>query len=76
MLTQRSEENRVGKHASVRERDRESPSALFLHVLSSPGPALCKLGQPGELFVPPAVLMPGLGSSFVLFSRAFPFLVF
>ena len=44
MLTQRSEENRVGKHASVRERDRESPSALFLHVLSSPGPALCKLG--------------------------------
>ena len=37
-----------------------------------PGPVLCKLGQPGVLFVLPEVLTPVLGPSFVLFSRAFP----
>ena len=39
-------------------------------------PVLCKLDQPGVLFVLPVVLTPVLGPSFVLFSRAFPFLAF
>ena len=68
--TQREERERAG------ERDPRPFGSSFSMFFSSPGPALCKLGQPGELFVPPAVLMPGLGSSFVLFSRAFPFFVF
>ena len=41
-----------------------------------PGPALYKLGQPGVLFVLPEVLTSVLWPSFVLFSWAFPFLVF
>ena len=50
---------------------------LFLYVFSPlPGPALCKLGQPGVLFVLPEVLTPLLGPSFVLFSWAYPFLSF
>ena len=50
---------------------------LFLYVFSPPpGPALCKLGYPGVLFVLPEVLTLVLELSFVLFSRAFPFLVF
>ena len=47
----------------------------FLYV-SSPGPALCKLGYPGVLFVLPEILTPVRGPSFVLFSQAFPFLIF
>ena len=49
---------------------------MFLHVFPSAGPALCKLGQPGLLFVLPEVLTPVLRPSFVQFSRAFPFFVF
>ena len=68
---------------SERERERERAHAsselalapLFI-CLSLPGPVLCKLGQPEVLFVLPEVLTPVLGPSFVLFSRAFPFLVF
>ena len=41
-----------------------------------PEPAPCKLGYPGGLFVLPEVLTLVLGPSFVLFSQAFPFLVF
>ena len=41
----------------------------------SPGPVLCKLGQPG-VFILPEVLTPVLGPSFVLFLRAFLFLIF
>ena len=37
-----------------------------------PGPALCKLGLPGGLFVLPEVLTLVLRPSFVLFSWAFP----
>ena len=48
---------------------------LFI-CLSFPGPVLCKLGQPGVLFVLPEVLTLALGPSFVLFLWAFPFLVF
>ena len=48
---------------------------LFI-CLSLPGPVLCKLGQPGVLFVLPEVLTPVLGPSFVSFLQAFPFFVF
>ena len=53
---------------------------LWLHFLCifspPPGPSLCKLGQPGVLFVLPEVFTLVLGPSFVLFSQDFPFLVF
>ena len=72
--TRRGERERACAHG------RERPQALWLLFLyvapPSPGPALCKLGQPGVLFVVPEVLTPVLGPSFVLFLRAFPFLVF
>ena len=58
-----------------RTRERELALALLFICLSLPGPVLCKLGQPGVLFVLPEVLTPVLGSSFVSFSQAFPFLV-
>ena len=48
----------------------------FYVFFPPPGPALCKLGEPGVLFVLPEVLTLVLGSSFVLFSWAFPFLIF
>ena len=59
-----------------RERERELALAPLFICLSLPGPVLCKLGQPGVLFVLPEVLTPVLRPSFVLFSRAFPFPVF
>ena len=49
---------------------------LFLCVTLTPGPALCKLGWLGVLVVLPEGLTQVLGPSFVLFSLAFPFLVF
>ena len=58
------------------ERERELALAPLFICLSIPGSVLCKLGQAGELFVLPEVLTPVLGPSFVLFSQAFPFLVF
>ena len=58
-----------------RERERALGLALLFTCLSLPGPVLCKLGQPGVLFVSPEVLTPVLGTSFVSFLRAFPFLV-
>ena len=61
---------------SVRERERELVLAPLFICFSLPGPVLCKLGQPGVLFVLPEVLTPVLGPSFVLFVRAFPFLSF
>ena len=60
----------------VGERERELDLAPLFVCLFLPGPVLCKLGQPGVLFVLPEVLTPVLGPSFILFSRAFPFLVF
>ena len=56
-------------------RERELALAPLFICLSLPGPVLCKLGQPGVLFVLPEVLTLVLGPSFVSFSRAFPFLV-
>ena len=41
-----------------------------------PEPALCKLGQPGGLFVSPEALTPVLGLSFVLCSQAFALFAF
>ena len=54
--------------------ERELALALLFICLSLPGPVLCKLGQPGVLFVLPEVLTSLLGP-FVPFSWAFPFLV-
>ena len=49
---------------------------LFFFFSPPPGSALCKLDQSRVLFVLPQVLTPVLRLSFVLFSQAFPFLVF
>ena len=76
MSIQRHEKRRGPQHAGGRERERELALAPLFICLSLPGPVLCKLGQPGVLFVLPEVLTPVLGPSFVLFLRAFPFLVF
>ena len=73
------ERERERERARERERERERESELALALLficlSLPAPVLCKLGQPGVLFVLPEVLTLVLGHSFVLFWRAFPFLV-
>ena len=71
------ERERERAHARGRERERESALAppficFFLHL----GLPYANWAQPGELFVLPEVLTPVLGPSFVLFSRAFPLLVF
>ena len=58
------------------ERESERALAPLFICFSLLGPVLCKLGQPGVLFVLPEVLTPVLRPSFVLFSRAFPFKVF
>ena len=58
------------------ERASELALAPLFICLPLPGPVLCKLGQPGVLFVLPEVLTPVPGPSFVLFLWAFPFLVF
>ena len=44
----------------------------FYVFFPPPGPALCKLGQPGVLFVLPEVLTPVLGPSFDLLLSVFP----
>ena len=65
------------RRAPQRAGERESELALapLFICVSLPGPVLCKLGQPGVVFVLPEVRTPVLGPSFVSFSRAFPFLV-
>ena len=68
MLIQRHEE----KSAPACGRERELALAPLVICLSLPGPVLCKLGQPGVLFVLPEVLTLVLGPSFVLFLKAFP----
>ena len=60
---------------SAQERGKERALAP-LFVCFFPLGLLCKLGQPGALFVLPEVLTPVLRPSFVVFSRAFPFQVF
>ena len=73
MSIQRREEKIAPSHG--REREKRALAPLFI-CFSVPEPVLCKLGQPEVSFVFPEALTPVLGSSFVLFSRAFPFLVF
>ena len=68
----------VKRRAPQRAGERASELALaplFICFFLS-GSVLCKLGQPGVLFVLPEVLTPVLGPSFVLFLWAFLFLVF
>ena len=74
MSIQRREEKSAP--ARGRERERELALAPLFICLSLPGPVLCKLGQPGVLFVLPEVVILVLGPSFVLFLQAFPFFVF
>ena len=81
MLTQKMQKEkreRENEHACMwgRERPPNPVAPLFMFFFPAPGPALYKLGLPGVLFVLPEVLTPVVGPSFVLFSRAFPFLVF
>ena len=70
------EAKRASECAQAEVWETPGPLAPLFMFFPSPGPALCKLGQPGVLFVPPEVLTQVLGPSFVLFLRAFPFLVF
>ena len=72
MSTQRYKE----KSAPAQGRERERALAPLFLCVPLPGPVLCKLGQPGVLFVLPEVLTLVLGPSFVLFSQASPFQVF
>ena len=81
MLTQKTRRGeRERERARLRESTRKRPPPLWLLFLyiffSPPGPALCKLGQPGVLLVLPEVLTLALGPPFVLFLWAFPFRVF
>ena len=72
----RSKDTRRRAPQRMGERERERASFVSSICLSLPGPVLCKLGQAGVLFVLPEVLTLVLRPSFVLFSQAFPFLVF
>ena len=58
------------------ERDPLPFGSSFYVFPPPPETALCKLGQPGGLFVLPEVLTPVLRPCFVLFLLAFPFFVF
>ena len=79
---QREKRERENEHACMwggGERETPQPCGSSFYVFfffPAPGPALYKLGLPGVLFVLPEVLTLVVGPSFVLFSRAFPFLVF
>ena len=75
MRARLSKDTRKRAPQRVGERVSQLALALLFICLSLPGPVLCKLGQPGVLFLLPEVLTPVLGPSFVTFSRAFPFLV-
>ena len=68
---------RERESAHTRRRETPGPLAPLFYVFSPPlGPALCKSGQPGVLFVLPEVLTSVLRPSFVQFFQAFPFIVF
>ena len=78
MSTQRQEEKSTPALRGERESERDpQPFGSSFYMFFSPsGAALCKLSQPGVLFVLFEVLTLVLGPSFVLFSQAFFFLVF
>ena len=71
---QRRQEKSAPAHGRVGEREL-ALAPLFI-CFSLPGPVLCKLGQPGVLFVLPEVLTLVLGPFFVLFLQAFLFLIY
>ena len=58
---QRREDTRRRAPQCAGERERELPLAPLFICFSLPGPVLCKLGQPGVLFVLPEILTPVLG---------------
>ena len=68
------------QHAGGGERERAPFGSSFYMFSPPPGPALCKLGWPGALFVLPEVLIPVLRPSFDLplfyFCGLFPSLTF
>ena len=68
-------QRREGRPARSEERESEL-CLLFLYVSLSLGLSYVNWASQELLFVLPKVLTPILGPSFVLFSRAFPFLVF
>ena len=70
------ERERVHILGRERERERKALWLLLLYVFLHLGLPYANWAQPGVLFVLPEVFTLVLGPSFVLFSRAFPFLVF
>ena len=76
MRARRSKDSKSGAPQRAGERERASQLWFLFLCFSLPGPVLCKLCQPGVLFVLPEVLTPVLGPSFVLFLQAFPSQVF
>ena len=67
--------DRGEQRPSAWERERAGfGSSISMFI--SPWACPMEIGQPGVSFVLPEVLTPVLGPSFVLFSQAFPFLVF
>ena len=76
MPIQRREEKRVEERASAPEREREKePFGSSFYVFPSLWAYPMQIGLARSV-CSPEVLTLVLGSSFVLFSRAFPFLVF
>ena len=59
-----SEKEKECTHAGERERERVL-WLLLLYVFPPSGPALCKLSQPGVLFVLPEVLTPSSPRTFL-----------
>ena len=60
------------RRAPQRPEERESPLVPLFMCFSLPGPVLCKLGQPGVMFVLPEVLTLVLRPSLFYFCRLFP----
>ena len=71
------EGEREKEHTHIGEKEREKALWLLLLCFFLPlGLPRAHWAQPGGLFVLPEVSTPVLGPPFVLFSRAFAFLVF
>ena len=68
----RSKDTRRRAPQRRRERERELALAPLFICFSLPGPVLCKLGQPGVLFVLPEVLTPSSDLLLFNFPGLFP----